>query len=181
LTHLDGVTVTHNGCAIDIHTDKIPGHDIIVAPDEDQYLMCVKAAYEAEPPDRGTGTIASESASCGRTKPDHLIACGVTDHFDLDLCVIAGREHVRTCAWLRVAVDNHRLTEPKAKVARTTKTLSERDRANLAGGIAARIARRDVELNQVRRAHWRRVGVRRINRLPQGATCSTGRSVRIGG
>jgi len=41
LAHVEGVAVTQDGSAVVIHPDKIPSHNIIVAPDEDQYLVGV--------------------------------------------------------------------------------------------------------------------------------------------
>src|SRR6202043_4244582 len=112
--------------------------------------MCVIEIREAESPDRGTGTIARKSARRGRTKLNHAIARGITDDLDLNAGVIADGERVRACPRLRIAIDDHRLIKSRTEVTRSAKAISERDGANVRGGIAPRIVRRDVEGDQVR-------------------------------
>lgn len=161
---LNGGAVTNDRCAICIHAKKIPGHNIVVTAHE--YELVVRVACKAESFDSGTGTIARQSASRARTKADHLIAGSVADNLDPNNSAITDRERVRACARLGVAVDHNRLTESETEVARPSKAISERDSAHVRRRVATRIAGWDVELDQVRRAHWRRIGVRRINRLP---------------
>jgi hypothetical protein len=143
LAHIDGVTVTKDRCAIGIHAKKISGHKIIVATEENQWA--VVTAPEAEALDSGPGTIARQSASCGRTKLNYSIASGVTDDLDLDLRVVSNRERVGAGAGLCVAIDDHRLIESETKATRSAKAISKRDGANVRDWIATRIVRRDVE------------------------------------
>ena len=180
VAHLDRSTVTNHRCAVGIRAKEIACHNVVVAADEDQCLVCVSDAREAESLDSGTGTIAAESAYRGRTKLDHSIASGITDDLDLDLRVVADSERVRACARLGVAIDDHRLIECHAEVTRSAKAISERDRANVRRRVAARIARRDIERDEVRRPRWRRIRVRRVGRLPQCAICTASRSACIG-
>jgi hypothetical protein len=105
------------------------------------------------------------SAPIRITKVHHRIAAWVTDDLDTDIRVIANRERVRACARLGITIDDHRLIEAVTEVTRSAKAISERDCANVCHRVAARIVRRDVERDQVRRAHWRRICVVRINRL----------------
>jgi hypothetical protein len=159
VAHLDGGTVTNYRCAIGIHADEIACHKIIVAAHEDQCLVYVSDAREAESLDSGTGTIARQSAFRGRTKLDHPIASGVADDLDADVRVIADRECVRACARLGVAIDDHRLAESETEAIRQTETLGKRDCANVRGRVAAGIAGRNVKRDEVRRSGGRRMRV----------------------
>jgi len=116
VAHLDRRTVAHDRCAICIHADEIACHKIVIAAHEEEWVA--RVTREAESLDSGTGTIAKQSALRGRTKLDHSIASGITDDLDLDLCVIANRERIRTCARLRVTIDDHRLTESETEALR---------------------------------------------------------------
>jgi hypothetical protein len=118
VAHLDGGTVTNYRCAIGIHSNEIALHNVVVAAHKDQCRICVNGIRETESLDSGTGTVAKQSALRGRTKLDHSIASGITDDLDLDLCVIANRERIRTCARLRVTIDDHRLTESETEALR---------------------------------------------------------------
>jgi hypothetical protein len=116
--HLHGRAATHHGRTIGIHTEEIACYKIIVAAHEDQRLTCVIGTREAESPDRRTGTIARQSASCGRTKLYHAIVSGIAEDLDQDDGVISGRERVRASARLGVAIDDHRLTESETEARR---------------------------------------------------------------
>ena len=176
--HHEGGTITHDCCTIGIYADKIACYDIVVATDGDEDVA--RISREAESLDRGTGTIAGQSASQTRAKADHLITSRVTNDLDLDLCVIANCERVRVCPRLRVAINDHWLAEPKTKITRSAETISKSDCANVRRWITARIARRDVERDEIRSPHWRRISIRRINGLAQRATCAARRTARVG-
>jgi hypothetical protein len=113
--HLNGRAVTHHRFAISIHANEIARHNIVVAAQKDQCLVCVSDAREAESLDSGTGTIAGESAYCGRTQLYHAIASGIANDLDQNDSVIADGKRVRACARLRVAIDDHRLTESETE------------------------------------------------------------------
>jgi hypothetical protein len=114
--HLDGGTITNHRHSIGIHAKKIPGHNIVVAAHEDEWV--VRIASEAEPLDSGTGTVARQSASRARAKSYHLITGSVADNLDPNNSVITDRKRVRACARLRVTIDNHRLTESETEAVR---------------------------------------------------------------
>jgi hypothetical protein len=96
--HLNGRTVTHHGSSVSIHANEIACHNIVVATHEDQCRVCVSDARQAESPNRGTGTIAGESAYSRRTKLYYAIASGIANDLDQNDSVIADGKRVRACA-----------------------------------------------------------------------------------
>ena len=139
--HLHGRAVTHHGYTISIHTKEIAGHKIIVAANEEKCVRSIASvAREAESLYRGTGTIASRSASRGRTSRITASLVGSPMILIRMWALSPIVDRVCACARLRVAIDDHRLSEPRTEVHLSAKTLSERDGANVRGGIAARIA-----------------------------------------